>query len=77
LALHGEEGGARGVEDKDYTIKVANDKYDLTSDFNGLGKYDEALPLFRETIVLYAEGCGYNSLEVGKSYNSIGEFYRK
>jgi hypothetical protein len=26
LALHGEEGGARGVEDKDYTIKVANDK---------------------------------------------------
>jgi len=75
LTLRGEVGVAGMLEDKDYKIKVANDKVHLALDFTDRGDYAKALPLHEEAIVLYTEAYGDNSLRVADAHHDIAAIY--
>jgi len=75
LALRGEAEGAGGVEDDYNKLKVAKDKYDLASDLDDRGDYDEALALYGEALVLRTEVHGHAHLSVAATYNNIAAVY--
>jgi tetratricopeptide (TPR) repeat protein len=77
LALRGEAGGAGGVDDEEYKIKVAKDKYNLASDLDDRGDYDEAFALYDEALELYTEVRGHDSKDVADTLVCTAIVYRK
>ena len=63
------------IEDNDYKEKVAWGKYNLASDLDDRGDYDDALALYEEALLLFTEACGHNSLEVAATTGRIASVY--